>query len=416
MQRSARFAAGAIATSLLFWHAPVVLHAEQTTARRRADSPADSAFHAVGPALMRAVGGGRPENLVLSPYSVQMAMAMVAVGAAGETERELVAALRLPEDRVERDRLIRRHNARLREISQAGHVTLESACRFWAQRGYSFQSAYLEAVRSIFDAAPALADFIANTEGARLQINGWVSDTTRRRIPELLPHGILDAATRLVLVNAVYFYGTWNRPFPADNTRPVPFHCADGREVRMPMMEEEFDDLRYTEEPGLQVCELPYRGGDVAMTLLLPAAGGLAELEGRIERTGLAALRSNLARRTVRVILPRFKIETQAALNDPLRTLGVKKLFEPGGADLSGINGQKDLFVSHVVHKAVIEVHEKGTEAAAATAVAIALTAAPVEPPPPVVFRADRPFLFALVDARTGLPLFLGRFAAPPAD
>jgi serpin B len=177
-------------------------------------------------------------------------------------------------------------------------------------------------------------------------------------------------------------------------------------------MQAHLDHLGYREEPGLQVCELPYRGRDLSMVVLLPPAGQLGALEARLAREGLDPVAGRLRPRTVNVALPRFRIEAQFGLNDPLIALGMRDAFSPGRADFSGMTGTRDLFVSAVVHKAFIEVNEKGTEAAAATGAVMTLTAMPVAEEP-AVFRADRPFLFALRDRASGVVLFLGRVAQP---
>lgn len=368
-------------------------------------------------AMFRQVAGESDENLILSPFSVRIAMAMVVAGADTTTEAALVRGLRLAEDRTERAARLGALQQRVAAIGAGGGVTLESTCRIWSQRDYELLPDFVRSVDSVFGATPALADFVRNAEGARREINGWVEQRTRNRIRELVPPGLLDANTRLVLVNAVYFLGLWMNEFSADKTQRAPFHDAAGRpagEVELMHGEFEFPAVRYAEEPGLQICELSYRGAEVAMLILLPAPGQWTDLRGRVDGRSLAGWRRALRARKVEVYLPKLRIESQAQLDSTLASMGMDEVFDPNRADLSRISGRRELFVSAVVHKAFVEVHEKGTEAAAATAVAIAVAMVPAEEPPPVIVRADRPFLFLILDRRTGATLFWGQVARPP--
>jgi len=359
----------------------------------------------------------RAENLILSPFSVRIAMAMVAAGAATTTEERLVQGLGLAADRAERAARLSALQRRIAALGARGDVTLESACRTWSQHDYPLLPPYAAEVRSVFDAVPALADFARNAEGARREINAWVEERTRNRIRDLVPPGLLDASTRLVLVNAVYFLGLWMHEFRAEDTRPAPFHDAAGAPAGEAwLMHREFEPpaARYAEEPGLQICELPYRGAEVAMLILLPAPGRWADLHTRVDGRTLDGWRRALRPRRVDVYLPKFRIESQARLDTTLAAMGMGEVFDPNRADLSRICGRRELFVSAVIHKAFVEVHEKGTEAAAATAAVVSLAMAPSEESPTVVFRADRPFLFVILDRRSGATLFWGHVVRAP--
>lgn len=351
-------------------------------------------------------------NLVVSPFSIHTCMSMVAAGAAGNTERQMLQSLALPADRTARHAALAALRARMDAVGAKGDVTLDVANRVWTQKSYPLLPAFVKDVESVFGAGFAAADFAGQAEQERRIINGWVEEKTRDRIKDLLPPGILTPLTRMVLVNAVYFYGTWQTPFSKDRTEAAPFHAAPGRDLDVDLMQAHLEHLGYHEEPGLQVCELPYKGREVSMVVLLPAAGRLGALEARLARGDLDAITDRLRPRTVNVGLPRFKIEAQFGLNDPLIALGMRDAFSPGRADFSGMTGTRDLFVSAVVHKAFIEVNEKGTEAAAATAAVMAVRAMP-RMEEPAVFRADRPFLFVLRDRASGAILFLGRVASP---
>jgi serpin B len=178
------------------------------------------------------------------------------------------------------------------------------------------------------------------------------------------------------------------------------------------MMNARLEQMGYREEEGLQICELPYQGHGMTMVVLLPKAGGLEALEARLAKEGVDAVVGRLGRRDVNVTLPKFKIEAQFTLNDALKALGMRDAFSPSLADFSGMTGTRELSISAVVHKAFIEVNEKGTEAAAATGVIVRATSVMISEPP-AVFRADRPFVFVLRDRVSGAALFLGRVANP---
>ncbi|MCX7820041.1 MAG: serpin family protein [Kiritimatiellae bacterium] len=379
-------------------------------------SPAEvDAINEFSASLYREVASDE-KNLIVSPFSVRTAMAMVAAGADTTTEAELVRGLRLASDRVERAARLRSVQRRIASFSGQRDVTLESACRFWSQRDYGLLPDFVRSVESVFEATPALADFVNNAEGVRREINKWVEERTRRRIRELVPPGLLNSSTRLVLVNAVYFLGPWLQAFSPRDTQRAPFHDAMGvpsGEVELMYRELEFPAVRYAEADGAQICELAYRGADVAMLLVLPSPGQWGTLAPRLTGSALSGWRRALRPRTVQVYLPRFRIESEARLDAAFGRMGMGEAFDPNRADLSRMSGRRELYVSAVLHKAFVEVQEKGTEAAAATAVVVKAVAAPVEESP-VVFRADRPFLFVILDRRTGATLFWGHVVRPP--
>ncbi len=377
----------------------------------RAGSPGDAGVNAFGADLFGRLAAEAPGNFVVSPYSIHAAMAMVGAGAAGRTEAEIVAALRLPAAKDARPAALRALREGMDATGRQGDVTLETANRVWVQRSYPLRAEFAREVEAVFGAGFTAADFAGQAEAVRLEINSWVEQKTRNRIANLIPTGVLTPLTTMVLVNAIYFYGAWETAFPAARTVKAPFHRTGAAVVVADLMQVRLKQAAYREEPGLQVCELPYRGRDMSMLVLLPAAGGLADLEARVARDGVPAVAGALAAREVEVALPRFKVEAQFALNATLQAMGVRDAFDGARADFSGLTGQRDLSISTVLHKAFIEVNEKGTEAAAATAVVMQRTMA--MPPRHVVFRADRPFLFALRERTTGAVLFVGRVMDP---
>jgi serpin B len=360
---------------------------------------------------------GTEKNLFLSPYSIVKALAMVYAGARGQTAAEMAEVLHFrldPESQsrafAEARKLLNAH----KDPSGSKGVQLRLAAGLWGQKGYSFRKDFLALLQDSFGAGLATVDFRRAPEPARLAINGWVEQYTAGKIKDLFPPGMLNPDTRLALVTAIHFKGDWASPFARNATTPEPFFPPSGKKVLVPMMGHT-DTFGYLENNDLQALELPYAGGEWAMVVLLPRkVDGLAALEKSLSAEQFAGWMGQLCRREVKVFLPRFTMESAFSLADTLEALGIRRAFGVS-ADFSGMSaGGEPLYIGAVVHKAFVEVHEEGTEAAAATGVSIAPGAAPgmihVEPP---VFRADHPFLFAIRDLRTGTLLFLGRVVHP---
>lgn len=258
-------------------------------------------------------------------------------------------------------------------------------------------------------ATPAAVDFGRQPEDARQVINGWISAQTRERISELLQRGDLDAATVLVLTNAIYFKGSWVARFLASQTVTRPFHVGAARTVEVPTMQQV---SRFAVARGVDFAalELPHEGTRLAMVILLPdAPDGLASLERQLSPEMLADCLARLSEEQVRLSLPRLKLRSRSDLAETLAAMGMPSAFT-SRADFSGINGARDLFISKVVHEAEIEVNEEGAEASAATAVIMARESAPAEP---VEFHADHPFIFLIRDRESGAILFMGRVTEP---
>ena len=266
--------------------------------------------------------------------------------------------------------------------------------------------------RDSYGAELAQVDFVHEAEQARQAINTWVEEKTEGKIVDLIPRGVLDGQTRLVLTNAIYFKGDWSTPFPKAATRDDTFHAGGGKTVTVPLMFKN-DDFGYRAGDGLKVLELPYGKGDLSAVAILPdAVDGLPALEAKLTAEDLGRWLGELRRRKVQVFLPRFKLTSQFSLRDVLADLGMHQAFDRDAADLSGISTQEKLHISAVVHKAFVDVNEEGTEAAAATGVIVATRAAMVRQEP-AVFRADHPFLFLIRDTRSGSILFVGRVDNP---
>jgi serpin B len=252
----------------------------------------------------------------------------------------------------------------------------------------------------------------ANRERARLQINGWVEDETNDKIKDLIPQGVLDAMSRMVLANAVYFNAKWEYEFVKDSTSDRPFTRLDGSTVQAKSMTRPAVQFGYFQGDGFEAVELPYKGGRMSMVVVLPGTGKFGDFEKSFDSAALAAVDAGLERQMVLLQMPKFEFVTEAALVDPLKSLGMRSAFDPGIADFTGIADRPagDLYISDVLHKAFVRVDEEGTEAAAATAIIIGVTSAG---PDPVRVNVDRPFLFLIRDRETGTVLFSGRVLDP---
>lgn len=353
---------------------------------------------------------GRDGNLFFSPASISWALGMTHAGAREATARQMarLLGLRLPAARLHQahQRLL----AALRSKGKSG-VELAVANALWGQRGHPFLPGYRELIKASYGGQLEQVDFKKDPVGARATINSWVSKKTRGKIDGLLPEGNLDPLTRLVLANAVYFKGIWTFTFPKKDTRDEPFRLGAGRRVTVPLMRLT-GSFRYQGNRAFQVLELPYRGGELGMVILLPRkVGRFATVERYLQPAPLRRLLRGLPRRKVRVQLPRFSISQPLELTSLLKGLGMRDAFTSGRADLSGMDSTRELYLSATLHRAWVEVNEEGTEAAAATAVIHAAEGESEHDPP--LFRADRPFLFLIRHRPTGAVLFVGRLSNP---
>ncbi len=351
-------------------------------------------------------------NLFFSPYSISSALAMTTAGARGETAAQMEKVLHFAPGGGEAHAAFEALQRRLDAVQAQGAVQLAVANSLWPQKDYPFLPDFLELVKARYDAVITPLDFAGDTEGARQTINGWVEEKTREKIRDLIAQGNLDPLTRMVLVNAIYFKGSWASRFDAARTEEADFQVATDSMVRVPMMAQT-RKYAYAETDDGQVLKLPYAGGDVSMLVVLPREkAGLAALEAGLSMERLAEWTTQLVEREVRVLLPKFKMTWGATeLNKNLKALGMADAFDEMRADFSGMDGRKGwLYIGLVLHKAFVEVNEEGTEAAAATAVAMRVKSMPR---PPVEFRADHPFLFLIREEETGAILFMGRVADP---
>ncbi len=367
----------------------------------RAAAAADAAFGAD----LYQVLAAEAADTVFSPASVAGALRMALAGARGDTAAELAAALHLnggPDADPSTGLSL------LSSVAHGESVTFRAPNTVWVQSGLPLRA---EFTAQLGEAAWHQADFARAAQAARAEINRVIADQTEGKITGLLPPGAVDALTRLVLASAVYLKAAWADPFPEGATGDAPFH-PDGKDrpgLTVPMMRGAAS-RPYLRGDEYQAVLLPYRETSLAMAVVLPD-GPLAGLRPRVAAIGLGGLLAGTSRHRVTLSLPRFRLEASSGLIPALRRLGVSAAFG-NDADFGGITDAEPLNIGAVVHKAYIDVDEHGTEAAAATAVVIKALAA-MRPPPAVTMVVDRPFLFAIIDTTTGLPLFLGQVSHP---
>lgn len=393
--------------------------------------PAVTAVNALGLDLQRQLRAV-PGNVCVSPYSIQSALAMTYLGASGETRREMARVLHY--DGVDIGPALARLAAELESTRQASEKLVKRskdhggpteplqwsvANRLYGQEDYDFRPDFLKLVKRDFGAPLETLDFIREAPQAVRRINAWVEQQTRERIRDLIPANGLTEDTRLVLVNALHFKAAWAEEFVETATADQSFHLAGGKTVAVPTMQRR-DRLGHLSGQGFDAVSVPFVGGDMHLLLIVPKQrDGLAAVEASLTPETLAAC-ARMERREVALHLPKFKLEPPTLdLAGVLQGLGMKQAFNlpPGSANFDAMAPRRPddyLYISKVFHKTFLAVDERGTEAAAATAVAMMrATAIQIEPEKPVEVRADRPFLFALQHAGTGVCLFLGRLNDP---
>lgn len=355
-------------------------------------------------------------NVFLSPYSISSALAMTFEGAAGETKEEMEQVLHFKSGEIAQ--AFGDLNTLLTTGSEGKDaIILNTENSLWLQTGESYLPNFQSTIVKYYKGGLQQVDYKADPDHARKSINDWVEEKTKGKIRDLLQSKDIDDSTRLVLVNAIYMKAAWLHQFDKQNTKHQPFHTSLGDKNDVFMMETTHS-FNYGKEDNFAILELPYHRGegqelDLAMFIFLPDdIDGLADVEKKLNGASFREWINKMQMKKVNVSLPRFKINDTFRLKDTLEGMGMKVAFS-NAADFSGITGKKELSLSQVIHKTFIDVDENGTEAAAATAAVIALTAAPTAESP-VEFKVDHPFFFALVDKNSGTLLFMGRVKNPP--
>ena len=374
------------------------------------------------------------ENLCVSPYSIENALAMTFAGADGETRTEMARVLHFSSDPstvaasfASLQHSLEEMNAKTAELVKKSKefggpgepITLNIANRLFAQKDYDFRQNFLSLVKQNYGAAFEPLDFVADPAAATQHINKWVADQTRDKIRDLIPADALNKLTRLVLANALYLKAPWADPFSEKTTQPERFHVRGGPPVDVPMMQKTAR-FGYAKRQNFTAVSLPYAGDDLQFLVLLPdEVNGLRALESKLNADVLAEC-TKLEAQDVDLHLPKFKLEPPTmALAEKLQALGMKSAFDipQGSANFDKMAPRKPndyLYISNVFHKTFIAVDEKGTEAAAATAVVMMRATAIRGPkPPPIEVRVDRPFVYAIQHVPSGVCLFLGRVTEP---
>jgi serpin B len=385
--------------------APVVSQADMTSMVNGNNTFAFKLYQSVN---------GEEGNILFSPYSISMALAMTYAGARNTTETQMAETLDfiLPQNNLHpafnnlSQELAKRGLGAKGKDGKGFRLNIVNA--IWGQKDYQFLSEYLDLLAENYGAGLRTLDFYKDPENSRQTINRWVSKETENRINDLIPAGAIDPLTRLVLTNAIYFNAAWANVFEKTLTKDAPFYLMDGKEVSVPMMHQT-EHLGYAKGSGFQSVELPYDGNELSMVVILPDAGKFAVIEKALNALQVDSIIGQIQPTQVALTMPLYKFESEFGLNKTLSSMGMPVAFVDD-ADFSGMTGKRDLYISDVIHKAFIAVDESGTEAAAATAVIMRATAMPLAPKEVTV---DRPFIFLIRDIKTGSVLFIGRVLNP---
>ncbi|NQT32605.1 MAG: serpin family protein [Candidatus Omnitrophica bacterium] len=350
-------------------------------------------------------------NIFFSPFSISSALAMTYAGARGNTAFQMADVLHVDMSRKDLHVAFSKLIQDLYAAPEEDGYELSVANALWSQSGYDFHEDYTDIIKDYYKAGFEEVDFANNTETARQIINRWVEDKTHYKIKDLIKQGMLTSLTKLVLTNAIYFKGTWMFQFDRENTQALPFTLISGEKVRTPMMHQTAD-LNYSDSGEYQILEIPYTGDKLSMIVFLPEdASDLIKFEDAFTSKNIKNWILSLRKQKVEIFMPKFRIISEFKLSETLKKLGMIDAFSDVSADFSGMTSDSDrLYISDVIHKAFVDVNEKGTEAAAATAVGMRTLSAPMPKP---VFRVDHPFIFIIRDIKSSSILFIGKVVDP---
>jgi serpin B len=366
--------------------------------------------------------GRTPGNKFFSPYSISTALGMTYAGAKAQTAREMAGTLHFA---LDSEHLHPAFGDLIRQIQgtdKKRNFQLTTANSLWGNKSdLNLNANFLRITLTDYQSGFHLVNFATDADGTRKEINAWVEDKTNNKIKELLLRADITPSTRLVLVNAIYFKGPWLTPFSAKQTTLEEFTVPGSPAVKVPTMHHTFF-VNYLGNDDFQLAQLPYTDNEASMVIILPKKkNGLPEVEKKLSPKMLLEALAQAKRTNVEVSLPKFKMTDRFSLVDELKALGMNEAFIGGVADFTGMEDRvspgKSLFISDVIHKAFVDVHEEGTEAAAATAVIMGRGGRPPEvPPAPIPFNADHPFLFFVRHNATGSILFMGRVNDPRGE
>ena len=347
------------------------------------------------------------DNVFFSPISISMALGMTYAGADGETKKQISEVLNFPYNDKNFHAQMGQLQSNLLDKQSEG-VDIALANQLWAENSYRFKCRYLRTTQKLYNSPVKRLDFSGNPNASRIEINQWVEELTRDRIKDLLPDGSISSLTKMVLTNAIYFKGQWDKKFEAENTRDDIFTTLEGKQVKTPMMNAK-EKFNVYQGDGISLLELPYQGNDFSMLVLLPNEDrSIGEIERGLSVDNLNEYISKLSEKEVQLMFPKFKFDAEYQLKPVLSDMGMPIAFS-NAANLSRMSRSNDLKIDEVFHKAFVEVSEEGTEAAAATAVVIVLKSITM----PVEFYANRPFIFIIRENKDGNILFMGRVTNP---
>lgn len=349
-------------------------------------------------------------NTFFSPFSISTAMAMTYAGARGNTEQEMARVMHFDSDQSLFHNEYKQYLDKI--FTNKKGVKLTTANSLWAQKDYTFLDSFFNITEEYYNAPVHLVDYTSDNEREKTRetINKWVEGKTNNKIKDLLQPSDLEPLTRLVLTNAIYFFGNWEKPFDSKLTEPNTFYSDQGLEIQAPFMKHK-EDYKYYENDQIQYLEIPYTSSQISMAIILPKeTEGLAEIEEKLDKISLNQWMTKATIQKVNILIPKFKTSFRTSLNKALSDMGIKEAFTED-ADFSGMTGGKDLMISNVIHQAFIEVNETGTEAAAATAVVMRMKSAFAAEE--MFFNANHPFIFIIKDNETNSILFMGRIINP---
>ncbi|WP_448516671.1 serpin family protein [Pseudothermotoga sp.] len=349
---------------------------------------------------------GKEGNIFFSPFSISTALAMTYLGADGNTALQMKQVLHFEDEGLHESfsKLI----ASLNKPAEGYKLSIANA--LWVQRNYPLLETFLRDIDSYYRAPVNTVDFVTDLDNSIRKVNDWIEEKTAGKIKNMLTRDDVDSLTRLILTNAIYFKGKWKMPFDEKLTKKDFFYENETTKVEVDMMEltEKFE---YYEDDQVQVLKLPYAGSSLSMLIVLPKVSvKLMELEKDLTKEKIEQWLKNLSETRVQLFLPRFKIQQRLSMKETLMKMGMIDPFTDR-ADFSKIDGTRKLKIQNVIHQAFVEVNEEGTEAAAATAVTMGIKMA--MPVMPVIFRADRPFMFFIQEETSNTILFMGRLQKP---
>jgi len=367
--------------------------------------------------MYKELAGSGDDNLFFSPYSITTAMGMAYEGARGETAAEMAEVLNFPTDNQTRLDVMKAFQSEFNKDNEA--YELATANAYWLRQGENLNSEYRDAIEDYYLAHGEELNFLTNPDDSREIINNWVEEQTNDKIQDLLTPGTITPDTYLVLTNAIYFLSDWKYQFDVNATENRTFTLEDDSDIFAETMHmNDMDiDFNYSENSDVQMLQLPYKGNELSMYIMLPKDNDIATLESKLDYDYLNDLKDDMSEEWMKIYLPKFKFEQKYTLNDYLGSMGMPTAFDPENADFTGITEDKELYISAVIHQAFVDVNEEGTEAAAATAVVMVDSTSwgGSSGPEPILFEADHPFMFFIQHESTGQILFMGKVGNPNA-